>query len=46
MNYREEKNQSKKYKEAYLNGLEVLIRQRQKEAERMRYEYIKDVFLN
>lgn len=46
MNYREEKNQSKKYKEAYLDGLEVLIRQRQKEAERMRYEYIKDVFLN
>lgn len=43
MNYSEEKNQSKIYKENYLSGIERIIEQRQKEAEAVRRNYIKDI---
>ena len=44
MNCREEESVTKKYKEAYVNDLDKLIRSRQKEAEMQRKIYIKDVF--
>ena len=44
MNYREKEEASKKYKEAYVEDLDKLIRSRQREAEMQRKVYIKDVF--
>ena len=46
MKYREEENTAKIYKEQYLQGIEKLIESRQNEAETIRNEYIKDVFVN
>ena len=44
MEYREDRADSKKYKEEYLDGIEKLISRRQEESEKKRAEYIKDVF--
>ena len=46
MIYREEKEQSKKYKEEYVLGIERIIETRQKKAELIREDYIKDIFEN
>lgn len=46
MHYKEPKEKSKKYKENYVNGLLNIIEQRQKEAEKIRNEYSKDIFEN
>jgi len=46
MNYREEKNVSQPYKEKYVADIEKLIEKRQKEAESIRKEYVKDIFSN
>lgn len=44
MKYSEERDASRAYKQNYINGLEELISKRQKRAEKIRKEYIKDVF--
>lgn len=44
MNYREEKEASKRFKQEYADGLEQLITLKQEEAARKRGEYIKDIF--
>ncbi len=44
MKYSEEKEDAKKFKQDYVNGLEQLIQRRQKEAEANRMEYIKNIF--
>lgn len=44
MNYREEVDAAKIYKTNYINGLEHIIKTRQKDAEKKRYEYTKNIF--
>jgi dienelactone hydrolase len=44
MLFREEKEASKTYKQNYLDGIKALLSVRQKAAEQVRAEYIKDVF--
>jgi dienelactone hydrolase len=44
MQYREEKCATNKYKQEYLDGINRVIEQRQREAREKRKEYIKDVF--
>ncbi len=44
MNYTEEIERSKPYKENYLEGINRIIEQKQKEAEGIRKSYIKDIF--
>ncbi len=46
MNYREEKEKSKQFKKEYLDGIEALIRKREKACEQERNLYIKDIFKN
>ena len=46
MIFREEKEASKTYKQNYLDGIKALLSVRQKAAEQVRAEYIKDVFKN
>jgi len=46
MEYREEKNRSKVYKQEYLSGIEKVIAERQRSAEKVRTEYSKDIFSN
>ena len=46
MKYTEEKDKSKVYKQSYVNGFEYIIAERQKQAEKIRSEYIKGVFEN
>lgn len=46
MIYREEKDDSINYKKEYLKGIEHIIRQRQKSAENIRHDYIKNIFKN
>ena len=44
MKYREDRDASKKYKECYARGIENLILTKQKEAEKKRREYCKNIF--
>lgn len=44
MKYREEENFTKNQRQEYLDGIERIIRQRERDAEKMREEFIKDVF--
>lgn len=44
MIYREEKEKTKSYKKAYIDGIEAIIDQRQKESEIARVDYFKDIF--
>ena len=44
MLYREEKEQSKQYKQEYLDGLLQLIVQKQKDAQAVRDAYLRDIF--
>ena len=44
MKYREELHKSRQYKVDYLDGLEKVIERRQREAEAVRNEYVKDIF--
>ena len=46
MNYIEKAEFSGKYKKAYVDGIEKIISQRQKDAENVRNEYFKDIFNN
>lgn len=46
MKYREEKNVTQTYKEKYVEDIEKIIEKRQKEAEYIRKEYVKDIFSN
>ena len=46
MIYRENFEDSKKYKEEYLNGFDEILENRRKEAESTRESYIKDIFKN
>lgn len=46
MIYREEKEQSKRYKEEYVFGIENIIAERQKKAEQIRKEYATNIFEN
>jgi dienelactone hydrolase len=46
MKYRENLQDSKEYKQAYLDGLEKLIEARQREAEKKREAYCKNIFAN
>lgn len=46
MNYREEIQTSEKYKTNYVDGIEKIIEERQKDAEIIRKEYVKDIFEN
>ena len=46
MNYREEKETSKCYKEQYVSGLASLIEEREQFCEKIRTEYAKDIFQN
>ena len=43
MFYREEKEQSKIYKKEYVDGIERVIEKRQKDMEKLRAEYVKDI---
>ena len=44
MIYQEEIRRAESYKKAYLDGIEAVISQRQKEAEALRIDYFKDIF--
>ena len=44
MKYSEKRTDSKKYKEEYLRGIEKLIKRRNEEAEKIRKEYVKNIF--
>lgn len=44
MNYTEDRPLSKKQKEEYVNGLDLILKRRQEEAKNIRKEYIKDIF--
>lgn len=44
MSYTEDKALSKKQKEEYVNGLDLILKRRQEEAKNIRKEYIKDIF--
>lgn len=44
MFYKEEREKSRIYKQEYLNGIERIIDLRQKNAEKIRGEYVKDIF--
>lgn len=44
MQYREEENVARAYKERYVKGIEQLIEKRQKAAEPIRKKYVKDIF--
>lgn len=46
MKYREEGKVTQIYKKNYVDGIEKIIEKRQKEAECIRNEYAKDIFLN
>lgn len=46
MNYSEERILTKEYKKEYADGIENIIRQRQKEFENVRREYRKNIFSN
>ena len=46
MIYREDKQVSEKYKKEYVEGFNIILDKRQKEAEIIRNNYFKDVFLN
>ena len=46
MNYREDKNTTKTYKTDYVSGFERIIENRQKQAENIRKDYVKDIFTN
>lgn len=46
MLYRENKEKSEKYKQEYLDGINFIIEQKQKEAANIRKSYIKDIFEN
>lgn len=44
MKYTEKKSFTQKYKKKYANGIEAIIRKRQKQAEKIRNEYAKNIF--
>ena len=44
MQYREEMQVAKSYKQNYLHGIEHIINQRQREAEEIRASYTKNIF--
>lgn len=44
MKYREKENDSQKYKEEYVEGFEILIKNLQKKAEIIREDYVRDIF--
>ena len=46
VNYREEQEKTRIYKEKYVSDIENLIAKRQKDAEDIRKEYFKDIFAN
>ena len=46
MKYSEEKDRSKSYKENYVEGIKKVIKSRQKELEKIRDSYCKDIFNN
>lgn len=46
MQYNEEKFDANRYKQEYLDGLNRILERRQKDAEIVRQEYIKDIFAN
>lgn len=44
MNYREEKDASKRFKQDYVDGIEKIVQMRQKQAKEVRREYIREIF--
>ena len=44
MNYTEKKSFTEKYKQEYVDGIEAVINKRQKQAEKIRDEYAKNIF--
>ena len=46
MNYLEEKDASKSYKEQYVSGLSTLIEEREQLCQKNRENYVKDIFKN
>lgn len=46
MNYREDFKDANSYKSDYLNGIKEIIKKREKDAEKIREDYFKDIFNN